>query len=86
VGMKVERKHAFSIEMRAREHLKKITVSSSAHEGILIEGYLGELEELGLVEDVILEVKGANGTLRIDLSRQELLEMLAKEKRKTDDS
>lgn len=79
--MKVERKHAFSIEMRAREHLKKITVSSSTHEGILIEGYLGELEELGLVEDVILEVKGAYGTLRIDLSRQELLEMLVKEKK-----
>jgi len=79
------RKHAFSIEMRAREHLKKITVSSNAHEGILIEGYLGELEEIGLVEDVILEVKGANGTLRIDLSKQELLEMLSKEKRKTDD-
>ncbi len=72
------KKHAFSIEMKSKDHIKSISMSNGPHGGVLFEGFLGEIEELGMVEEVILEVKGCNGTLRIDLDEAELRKMLAK--------
>lgn len=74
------KKHAFSVEMKSKDHIKSISMSNGPHGGVLFEGFLGELEELGMVEEVILEVKGCNGTLRIDLDEDELRKMLAKKK------
>ena len=78
--MSRSKKHAFSVEMKSKEHIKTISMSNAKHEGVLLEGFLGELEELGMVEEVILEVKGSNGTLRIDLDEDELRKMLARKK------
>jgi hypothetical protein len=72
--------HAFSVEMKSKKYIKTISMSNDTHEGVLFEGFLGELEELGMVEEVILEVKGSNGTLRIDLNEDELRKMLDKKK------
>jgi hypothetical protein len=74
------KKHAFSVEMKSKEYIKTISVSNGPQEGVLFEGFLGELEELGMVEEVILEVKGSNGTLRIDLDEGELRKMLDRKK------
>jgi hypothetical protein len=49
-------------------------------EHVLFEGSLGELEELSMVEDAMLELRGANGILRIDLSEEELRKMLFQNK------
>jgi hypothetical protein len=76
--MSKRKKHAFSVEMKSKEYIKTISMSDGSQEGVLFEGFLGELEELGMVEEVILEVKGAHGTLRIDLDEGELRKMLAK--------
>lgn len=76
------RKHAFSVEMKSKDHMKSISVSNGPHGGVLLEGYLGELQELGMVEEVILELKGSNGTLRIDLDEAEIRKMLAEKKPK----
>ena len=78
--MSKRKKHAFSVEMKSKEYIKTISVSDDSQEGVLIEGFLGKLEELGMVEEVILEVKGLNGTLRIDLDEEELRKMLDKKK------
>jgi len=64
--------HAFSIEMKSKKHVKHISLSDESHEHVLFEGSLGKLEELSMVEDAVLEVKGTNGILRIDLSKDEL--------------
>lgn len=45
----------------------------------MIEGYLGELEEVGLIEGIMLEIRGTNGTLRMDLNEEELKKFLKKE-------
>ena len=68
--------HAFSIEMKSKKHVKHISLSDESHEHVLFEGILGELEELSMVEGAVLEVKGTNGVLRIDLSKDELQKML----------
>jgi hypothetical protein len=70
--------HAFSIEMRSKEFLRHISMSDKAQDPVLIEGFLGELEEIGIVESSMLEVRGANGVLRIDLKEEELRRVLPK--------
>jgi len=73
--VKLER--GFSIEMLSKKHVKTISMSDETHDKVLFEGNLGELEELGMVEEIILEIKGANGILRIDLTEEELRKMLS---------
>ena len=70
--------HAFSIELKSKEYVKRVAMSNEAGDRVLIEGFLGELEELSLVEDVMLEIKGANGILRLDLKEEELRKLLPK--------
>ncbi|UCF58884.1 MAG: hypothetical protein JSV15_00200 [Candidatus Bathyarchaeota archaeon] len=72
--------HAFSIEMKSKKHVKHISLSNESHEHVLFEGSLGELEELSMIEGAVLEVRGANGVLRIDLSEEELRKMLSQKK------
>lgn len=72
--------HAFSIEMKSKKHVKHISLSDEPHEHVLFEGSLGKLEELSMVEGAVLEVKGTNGILRIDLSENELRKMLFQKK------
>lgn len=72
--------HAFSIEMKSKKHVRHISLSNESHEHVLFEGSLGELEELSMVEGAVLEVKGANGVLRIDLSEDALRKMLFQKK------
>lgn len=42
----------------------------------MVEGYLGELTQMELIEDILLEIRGASGTLRVELSRKDLENML----------
>lgn len=67
-----EREHAFSIELKSKEYIKQVSISNGVKNTVLIEGFLGELEELGSIEGVMLEIKGVNGILRLDLKEEEL--------------
>ncbi|TRO47821.1 hypothetical protein E2P65_03820 [Candidatus Bathyarchaeota archaeon] len=77
------KEHGFSVEMKSKEHVRRMSVSDDPRDAVIFEGALGEIEEMGLVEEVILEIRGANGTLRIDLSEEELRKALAKKKKET---
>lgn len=63
--------HAFSVELNSREHLRSVKLGDDHNEQVSIEGFLGELLELNLVERSMLEVKGVNGTLRLDINETE---------------
>lgn len=65
-------RHAFSIEMNSKEHMRRISFSDCDSEPVLIEGYLGELRQLDLLEDAILIIAGENGTFRLDLTSREI--------------
>jgi len=43
---------------------------------VLIEGFLGDIESLGIIEGVMLEINGSNGTLKMDLSEEEISKLL----------
>ena len=64
-------KHAFSIEMASKEHVKRISVSDNSRDPVIFEGELGELNALRIIEGLMLEVDGSNGVLRIDLTKDE---------------
>jgi hypothetical protein len=49
-----------------------MSMTEGQKEGTLIEGSIGNLIEATFTEDVILEVKGTKGTLRLDLQAKEL--------------
>ena len=78
--------HAFSIEMYSNEFLKQVSISKNANDSVLIEGFLGKIKELNFVEGIMLEIKGENGVLRMDLEVEELklLELARKCEREVD--
>lgn len=70
------KEHAFSIELKSKEYVKHVAMSNDIENKVLIEGFLGELEEFSFIEGAMLEIKGINGTLRIDLREEELRKLL----------
>ena len=77
-GIKKVEKHTFSIELKSKEYVKRVAIPNEAGDNVLIEGFLGELEEIDLVEGVMLEIKATNGILRMDLTEEELNTLLKK--------
>ena len=64
--------HSFSIEMLSKKYLSHTSISDEEGDAVLIKGELGEIVNVSLQEGLALEVQGANGTLRLDLTREEL--------------
>ena len=73
----MKNEHSFSIQLKNRDHVKNVSLGDETE--VLFEGYLGELESLGLIEEAVVEIKGSNGVLRIDLTRDQLMQILQKE-------
>lgn len=63
--------HSFSVELNSKDHVRLVNLDTDKNK-TMIEGFLGELIYLDFVENVLLEIKGSNGTLRIDLSSEDL--------------
>ena len=64
--------HSFSVEMKSKTYVRNISISEEDYNRVLFEGFLGELERLSIIEGRMLEIKGSNGILRVDLSEDEL--------------
>ena len=75
---------SFSIEMKSKKHVRTISVSNESHDHVLFEGFLGDLQELSMVEGRVLEIKGTNGILRVDMTEDDLREMLCRDRSKKD--
>jgi len=67
-----ETERFFSVELKSKADLKSITLENGSPDSVLVEGTIGELVQATFVEDVILEIVGAKGTLRINLKANEL--------------
>ena len=76
--MKKEGNHAFSIELRSKEFIRNVMISNRTGETVLVEGLLGELEDVSFVEGAMLELRGSNGVLRVDLKEEELERLLSR--------
>lgn len=68
----MEEERSFSIELKSKVNLKNMTLNDRSQENAVIEGTIGKLEHAGFVEDMVLEVMGRKGILRIDISENEI--------------
>ena len=68
----MNKNRVFTVELKMKESLKHITVTNGSGEGVFLEGSIGEFLGARFEEDVILEVKGTDGVIRVDLSNDEI--------------
>ena len=61
----------FTLELNSGTGLKKVNVPDGTQR-LLIEGTIGTLKRAEFVEGAILELIGTEGTLRVDLSKEDL--------------
>ncbi len=70
--------HLFSIEMISKKYVKQISLSNETRDGVYFEGLLGDIVEICFVNGGMLEIRGVNGTFRIDIRKDKLRRMLTK--------
>jgi hypothetical protein len=78
-----ERNTSFSIELVSRNQVKRVSLPDGSGDRLMVEGYLGELTGMELVEDILLEIRGTSGILRIELSREELENALKRKRERS---
>jgi len=61
----------FTLELNSGKGLKKVNVPDGTQR-LLMEGTIGTLKRAKFVEGAILELIGTEGTLRVDLSLEDL--------------
>jgi hypothetical protein len=71
--------HMMSIEMISKKYVKEISLSNESRNRVYFKGFLGDIVELSFINGGMLEIKGVNGTFRIDLSTEELNTMITKD-------
>ena len=82
VEMNLKRKeNGFSVEVRSFENIEALSFSE-VNRGVLIEGTLGELEELEMFDEAVLVLIGTKGTLRVDLTTDDIKMILPEEEKK----
>jgi hypothetical protein len=67
-----DKERVFSFELKSKRNLNNITLTNGSSDAVLVEGTIGELVQATFKEGLILEVKGKNGVLRIDLKEDEI--------------
>jgi hypothetical protein len=74
---KRKEEHSFSIEMKSRDSVKTMSFSDKKeNENVFFEGFLGKLNHVYLVEDIMLEIEGKNGILKLDITKNEMKKCL----------
>lgn len=68
--------HVVNIEMKSKQYVRNLSISNEAHDRVLFEGNLGKLHRIALVEGDVLELIGSNGVLRLNLTKEQLLEII----------
>ena len=71
MGKKAE-EHSFSIEMTSEQCVNRLTFLDKENGHVFFQGFLGKLKNINVVEDVMLEIEGKNGVLKLDITRQQL--------------
>jgi len=64
--------HSFSIELKSEKNVQKMSFAHKEDNHIFFEGSLGKLTNIFMVEGMMLQIEGINGTLRMDISKEEL--------------
>lgn len=68
----------FSVAINSKNNLESLIVSTGANYKVIFEGSLGKLKEMRIMDNIVLKIKGTEGTLLIDLSEDDFKEMFAR--------
>jgi len=68
----------FSVELVEKRFLKHVSISNDSRDRVLIEGDLGQVKTIALVEDSVLEIFATHGNLRVDVDFEMLLGSFSK--------
>ena len=63
--------HSFSVEMTNAKSVSGLAVNRK-RDGVFLEGELGLILDIELIEGKVLTITGENGTIRIDITEAEL--------------
>ena len=72
--MMKDKKRVFSVELNSRKDLKNITLENGGNNKVTIEGTIGRLVVARFEEDIIFEIVGTEGVIRIDLGKDDIKE------------
>jgi hypothetical protein len=64
--------HSFSIEMKSKRWVKRISFLDERSGDVFFEVFLEQLKNIAIVEGVMLEIEGKNGVLKLDITQQEI--------------
>jgi len=62
----------FSLELKSKHNLKNLFLTNWNSDTVLIEGTIGELIQATFAEGIMLEIRGKEGVLRVDLEQEEI--------------
>ena len=71
----MEEERSFSVELNTKQKIKTVTLNGDSNRNVLIEGTLGEFKTACFVAEDILEVRGSEGVLRVNLAKTEITEV-----------
>ena len=63
--------HSFSVDMTNAKSVSGLAVNRK-RDGVFLEGELGLILDIELIEGKVLTITGENGTIRIDITEAEL--------------
>ena len=75
----------FSVELHKKKFITHVNLSDKSHDPVLIEGVLGGMSSVLILEDSVIEFQEKNGVIRIDVDPVFLYHNLSK-KGETHDS
>ena len=70
---------SLSVEMTSKQHVKSLILSDELSGQVLFDADIGYLVGISIIDGIVLEVRGVNGTLRVDLREEELEAVLKKD-------
>jgi hypothetical protein len=68
----------FSVTMKSKKNIKSLIVSAKPNGKVMFDGNLGELEEMGIMDSLVLKIRGTEGTLLLDLCEDDIREMISR--------
>ena len=69
--------HQFSIELKSKKFVKNLILPDEGGK-VVIEGFLGRMKSMKIIEEVMLEIEGDLGSICIDFDEKEIEKILPK--------
>ena len=86
MSFKPKRKQkGFSIQLVSKNYLDVVSISEKADK-VLIEGRLGDLQEINFIDNMVLVATYSMGVLRLDITLSDIQSLIVKEKRVINDT